>query len=239
MKELYVNILDKVDRLRGKLNLLRDIFGVLQDFPNPYTFLLIDYSRLKFVRYSTRVLFFINCYCNEIFKILSLVEEKYQNKVGLRIRIEDDIYFYFDSILTFLKSICEKDSVISIKLIENIAIKDLLQKQLFEWKNEFSHSGLKDSRNEIVHLNHFGMSLDSWCIVLTEQKIKITSGLYDYNGKDLSEMFTQSYYFAFEVIDKITDIYFSEYISKYQLSVDMTHVIIDDRKVFFNDFVQY
>jgi len=240
---------DTIDNLEAKLNLIILLIPFLENIPNPYQYKEIDIMRITFARYSLRTIFFLKKYNEELLKIYEMIIEKNGFKKKLRFRINNDIYYYFDSSIVFFKSITEydkrkekeKENLIKPSLFTNKKVRSILIEKMILWKKELDKISLDYLRNEIVHLNNSGISLDSWILTTGNEKkdFKILQILYNNNELDLNEYFNNTFHLITNIIDKLLGLIFSEYILLYGSKPTEKYYTIENKKIKISDFKLY
>lgn len=223
-----------INKLELKLHLAEYIFFFLNDIPNPYEYKELDYMRLKFIRYSMRAIFFLKKYNKELIRIYNKIEKVHGFEKILKIRIDDDIYHYFDAAIVFSKSITEKSNVINPSIISTTEIQDLLLLKMNFWKEKLDEMSIGKIRNEITHLNKNGTSLDSW--VLTDGTSSSFKLLEFLNKKyDINDYFNKVFELIICIIDESLGLIISEYINLYGVKSIDEFIIINKKKIKLSD----
>ncbi len=117
-----------------------------------------------FCRYSLRTLFFIKKYYEECYRIALKLFETGDPSLTHRYRIENDAYFYLDAAIISFKAISEKN-ILKIENIKNENIKIVFNDTCNKWHEIIRNLDISFIRNEIVHINEFGLSTESWAII--------------------------------------------------------------------------
>lgn len=209
--DIISNNIEALSSINLKTKFAMYVPALCPNSPKSYTLTEVDRMLEVFIRYSLRTIFFFDKYFHEYREIFNLIEEKYGYEKNLKIRIENNIYYYLDSAIVSFKSITEP-SVINPLKIRDKNIKNILLKSCRRWFEEINKINLGKLRNEIVHLNEFGLSLSSWAkIDVCSRMIKIYYGNYITESIDqnkVSEIFKSSLNYIDEIIGIILTDYF-------------------------------
>ena len=116
-------------------------------------------------------MFYIIKYCEAFEKIEKYLLQLESNGKSMKYRIENDIYFYLDSAIISFKAITEKN-ILKADKIYSPDLKKIFADKCCEWLEEIKDLDLGIIRNDIVHVNDYGLSLESWAII-DEDKTKM------------------------------------------------------------------
>lgn len=160
---LSINIDDhkkRVIRMKDGAAILFSIPAFCQNSPKQIKFDDVFQFTHIFARYTNRLCYFANNYLFEIEKLISSDLHIPEAGKELLLCYGDPIYFEFDAFVTFSKSIVENNIVKRANKL-NHKVVEIFNKSAQIHFDNFINPFLNELRDEIVHINEFGSTLQS------------------------------------------------------------------------------